>query len=107
MPGEVGNRVWRDLAEFARAVLERKGEMPKAGALDASSEHDPEDGVLATENREEGGEDGAIVDSRPRHHQVGVVGNRSSHHPALQLAAPGGGPIAVLGPDKPLPRLGA
>src|ERR1700730_11902062 len=106
MPGEVSDRVWRDLAEFGRAVLERKGEVANIGAVDTGSEHEPEDGVLPAKDREEGWEDGAVVDGRPRHHQVGVVGNRVSNHAALQRATPGKGPVAGLGPDESLPRLG-
>src|SRR6202035_4006398 len=98
MPGELIDRVWRDLPEFGRGVQERKGEMANAGALDTSSEHEPKDGVLAPEDWEEGREDRAVVDGRPGHHQVGVVGNRSPNHAALQLATPGKGPIAGLGP---------
>src|ERR1700682_5709338 len=106
MPGELIDRVWRDLSEFGRGVQERKGEMANAGALDTSSKHEPEDGVFAPEDREEGREDGAVVDGRPRHHQVGVAGNRVSNNAALRLATPGKGPVAGLGRDKPLPRLG-
>src|ERR1700682_1507533 len=105
MRGEVSDRVCRDLSEFARTVQERKGEVANAGAFDTCSKREPEDGVLAPEDRKERREDGAIVDSRPRHHQVGVAGNRSANHAALQMATPGKCPGSRLGSDKALPRL--
>src|ERR1700730_14954396 len=73
---ELGDGVTRDVPPFGRAVLHREREMANTGALQARTEGESVDRVLAPENGKERRQEGPIVERGADRHQGRAAGYR-------------------------------